>query len=110
MKKGGMYNAELLQATETHNDPANIFDRRDAQRNKKLSEWMERRKAVDVRGDDEGYFSDILTADDDFQGIAKTVMRSPFLKHCLRYLISSKRKTSIDSVVWLRRILFRGCT
>jgi hypothetical protein len=35
----------LLQATEKHNDSANIFARRDDHRNKKLSEWMERRNA-----------------------------------------------------------------
>jgi hypothetical protein len=31
-----------------------------SERKKKLSEWIERREAVNVLGDDEGYFLDIL--------------------------------------------------
>jgi hypothetical protein len=53
MKKGKMYDEELLQAKDTRNEPANRFDRRDAHRETKLSEWMERRKVVEVGGDDE---------------------------------------------------------
>jgi hypothetical protein len=101
MKKGGVYDEKILQATEKQNRSTNIFNRRDAQRNNKLSEWMKGRQEVNGLDDDdekntigliskpsptskEGetaaflagsknkrHFSEILSADEDFQGIAK---------------------------------------